>query len=115
MRRVLPALALVSIALWPTIAAAQNPFSIENPANGGVITPASNSGVTAQPANAAPCKIGAGGSTQACMITSPQELAGSVKERGPINSNTTKMGVINTAATPMLGDTNPNANTDLQT
>jgi hypothetical protein len=46
------------------------------------------------------------------MITDPN---GSTKETGPINSNTTKIGVINTAPTPMLGDTNPNSNTDLNT
>jgi hypothetical protein len=40
---------------------------------------------------------------------------GSTKELGPINSNTTKVGVIHTAATPMLGLTNPNGQVDLNT
>jgi hypothetical protein len=115
MRRFHSALALTTLALLPTIAAAQDPFSIDAPPNGGVVTAASNSGVTASPENAAPCKTGVGGSIQACMITAPNELNGSSKERGPINSNTTKIGVINTAPTPMLGDTNPNSNTDLNT
>jgi hypothetical protein len=47
--------------------------------------------------------------------TTPPELSGANKERGPINSNTTKVGVINTAPPPMLGDTNPNSNTDFNT
>jgi len=98
---------LAAVSLTPRPAFAQNPFSIE-----GTITAASNSGVTAVPANANPPCVITGGSTQACMITDPD---GSLKERGPINSNTTKMGGINTAPTPMLGDTNPNSNTDLNT
>ncbi|MCY4727891.1 hypothetical protein NYO98_16515 [Nocardioides sp. STR2] len=39
---------------------------------------------------------------------------GSVKELGPKNSNTTKIGVINSAAVPMLDSTNPNAQVDLR-
>jgi hypothetical protein len=42
------------------------------------------------------------------------DLYGNVKELGPINSNTTKIGVINNAAVPMLGLTNPNAQVDLR-
>ncbi len=53
---------------------------------------------------------GTDGSTQACLIT---DSNGSAKERGPVNSNTTKMGEIHTAPVEMLGDTNPNGNTDL--
>lgn len=88
-------------------AQSQNPYTID-----GTIGAPNNSGVTAAPANAAPCVTGAGGSTQACMITDPD---GNTQEPGPINSNTTKIGVINTAPTPMLGSTNPNGNTDLNT
>ncbi len=39
---------------------------------------------------------------------------GAVKELGPVNSNATKIGVIHSAATPMLGLTNPNAQVDLR-
>jgi hypothetical protein len=97
----------VCVLIVPAAASAQNPFSIE-----GTIAPASNSGATAAPPNAAPCVIGAGGSTEACMITDPN---GNAKESGPINSNDTKINKIHTAAAPMLGDTNPNQNTDLNT
>jgi hypothetical protein len=66
------------------------PFCID-----GVITDANNSGVAT-----------------AAKIVDPN---GSGKELGPINASTTKIGVINTAPTPMLGDTNPNAQVDLNT
>lgn len=39
--------------------------------------------------------------------------AGNVKELGPINASSTKIGVIQTAPLPMLGLTNPNAQVDL--
>ncbi len=39
---------------------------------------------------------------------------GSVKELGPLNSNTTKIGVIHADAVPTLGNTNPNAQVDLR-
>ena len=39
---------------------------------------------------------------------------GSVKELGPLNSNTTKIGVIHSDAVPTLGLTNPNAQVDLR-
>jgi hypothetical protein len=39
---------------------------------------------------------------------------GSVKELGPLNSNTTKIGVIHNDAVPTLGKTNPNAQVDLR-
>jgi hypothetical protein len=42
------------------------------------------------------------------------DLFGNVKELGPINSSTTKIGVINRTATPMLGLTNPNGQVDLR-
>lgn len=40
---------------------------------------------------------------------------GNVKELGPLNSNTTKIGVIHDDALPTLGETNPNAQVDLRT
>jgi hypothetical protein len=42
------------------------------------------------------------------------DLFGSVKELGPINGNTTKIGVIHSDALPTLGLTNPNAQVDLR-
>jgi hypothetical protein len=42
------------------------------------------------------------------------DVFGNVKELGPINSNTTKIGVIGNATPPMLGLTNPNAQVDLR-
>ncbi|MFE6965859.1 hemagglutinin [Agromyces sp. NPDC057679] len=39
---------------------------------------------------------------------------GNVKELGPLNSSTTKIGVINRDAPPTLGETNPNAQVDLR-
>jgi hypothetical protein len=39
---------------------------------------------------------------------------GNVKELGPLNSNTTKIGVIHNDAVPTLGYTNPNAQVDLR-
>ena len=38
---------------------------------------------------------------------------GNVKELGPVNSTSTKLGSINTAGLPMLQFTNPNGSTDL--
>jgi hypothetical protein len=42
------------------------------------------------------------------------DLFGNVKELGPLNSNTTKIGVIHNDALPTLNLTNPNANVDLR-
>ena len=42
------------------------------------------------------------------------DLYGAVKELGPLNSNTTKIGVIHSDAVPTLGETNPNAQVDLR-
>ena len=42
------------------------------------------------------------------------DLSGSVKELGPLNSNTTKIGVIHKDAVPTLDLTNPNAQVDLR-
>ncbi|PYR50138.1 MAG: hypothetical protein DMF89_10245 [Acidobacteria bacterium] len=72
------------------VCANAGPFCID-----GVITDANNSGVAGT-----------------AKIVDP---AGSSKELGPINGSATKIGVINTAPTPMLGDTNPNAQVDLNT
>jgi hypothetical protein len=42
------------------------------------------------------------------------DIFGSTKELGPLNSNTTKIGVIHNDALPTLGLTNPNAQVDLR-
>ncbi len=42
------------------------------------------------------------------------DASGAVKELGPLNSNSTKIGVIHNATPPMLGNTNPNAQVDLR-
>ena len=42
------------------------------------------------------------------------DVFGSVKELGPLNSNTTKIGVIHNDSLPTLGMTNPNAQVDLR-
>jgi hypothetical protein len=47
-------------------------------------------------------------------ITQIDDLFGNVKEVGPLNSNTTKIGVIHNDALPTLGETNPNAQVDLR-
>ena len=47
-------------------------------------------------------------------ITEIDDQFGNVKELGPLNSNTTKIGVIHDDAVPTLGDTNPNAQVDLR-
>jgi hypothetical protein len=51
-------------------------------------------------------------SAQQPKFTDP---VGSVKELGPLNASTTKLGNIHLAAPPMLDFTNPNSSTDLAT
>lgn len=46
--------------------------------------------------------------------TELSDTYGNVKELGPKNASTTKIGVIHNAATPMLDVTNPNAQVDLR-
>jgi hypothetical protein len=46
--------------------------------------------------------------------TELSDLSGNVKELGPLNSNTTKIGVIHNDALPTLGLTNPNGQVDLR-
>ena len=43
-----------------------------------------------------------------------EDEEGNLKELGPLNSNTTKIGVIHADATPTLGLTNPNGQVDLR-
>jgi hypothetical protein len=93
------ALVIASASSASAQATPPSPFWIEAPA---IVTNSSNSGV----ADTTTCPPG----PQACRQTDP---AGSAKELGPINSSSTKLGVINSAPKPMLGDTNPNAQVDL--
>jgi hypothetical protein len=46
--------------------------------------------------------------------SNPQDIFGSLKELGPLNQNTTKIGVIHNDPVPTLGLTNPNAQVDLR-
>src|SRR3954447_811418 len=46
--------------------------------------------------------------------TNLPDLTGNTKELGPLNSSTTKIGVIHSDAVPTLGLTNPNAQVDLR-
>ena len=99
MKRVIGSVAVVLAVTWGLSlrGAAQDactvnagPFCIE-----GIITPTNNSGVLG-----------------AQMVTDPN---GSGKELGPLNASTTKIGVIHADVPPTLGDTNPNAQVDLNT
>src|SRR5689334_5932460 len=47
-------------------------------------------------------------------VTNLDDPEGNVKELGPLNSSTTKIGVIHNDALPTLGLTNPNAQVDLR-
>ena len=87
-----------------------NPFVID-----GTVTDQINSGTSGGykvPPCSPPTKTGgaADEAPQACKQTDPN---GNAKELGPINGSTTKIGPINIAPKPMLGDTNPNAQVDL--
>lgn len=48
-------------------------------------------------------------------LTPIPDAAGNTKELGPLNASTTKIGVIHNDAVPTLGETNPNAQVDLNT
>jgi hypothetical protein len=54
------------------------------------------------------------GSVPDANTTELPDIFGSTKELGPLNSNTTKIGVIHADAVPTLGKTNPNAQVDLR-
>jgi hypothetical protein len=54
------------------------------------------------------------GSVPDSGTTELSDIFGSTKELGPLNSNTTKIGVIHSDAVPTLGMTNPNAQVDLR-
>lgn len=99
---VLSALALSFLGLAfgaKAYAANAGPYTIDGTNMGGTLV---------QPANAT------NGVTPTPTVTTATDLYGSVKELGPVNGNATKVGVIQTAANPMLDFTNPNAQVDLR-
>ena len=55
-----------------------------------------------------------GDRTRMASTTELPDQFGNVKELGPLNSNTTKIGVIHADAVPTLGMTNPNGQVDLR-
>ena len=92
LKRRLAALAALALALGMTT------FAV--PAQAGTTSPFAIDGVvpSALTANAA----------------NPDDPEGNVKELGPLNSSTTKIGVIHNDAVPTLGLTNPNGQVDLR-
>ena len=71
----------------------------------------------AQAGTTPPFTIGPNGSAIVPGDDADQQLPddfGNVKELGPLNSNTTKIGVIHNDALPTLGETNPNGQVDLR-
>lgn len=70
--------------------------------------------LVASPALAADGPYNIDGNVPDAGTTEITDLYGNVKELGPLNSNTTKIGVIHDDAVPTLGDTNPNAQVDLR-
>jgi hypothetical protein len=71
-------------------------------------------GLTTQIAMAADGPYNIDGIVPDANTTELPDLFGNVKELGPLNSNTTKIGVIHNDALPTLGLTNPNAQVDLR-
>jgi hypothetical protein len=69
---------------------------------------------TAQTAMAADGPYSIDGNVPDANTTELPDPSGNVKELGPLNSNTTKIGVIHSDALPTLGLTNPNAQVDLR-
>lgn len=68
----------------------------------------------APPASAADGPYNIDGTVPDAGTTELADAFGNVKELGPVNSNTTKIGVIHSDALPTLDFTNPNANVDLR-
>ncbi|HEY0641881.1 MAG TPA: hypothetical protein VGD39_00570 [Nocardioides sp.] len=74
-------------------------------------------GIAATPlsASAADGPFNIDGNVPDGSTTQIDDAKGNVKELGPLNSNTTKIGVIHSDAVPTLGLTNPNGQVDLRT
>ena len=70
--------------------------------------------MVASPAVAADGPFTIDGTVADAGTTEITDLFGNVKEVGPLNSNTTKIGVIHADDVPTLGETNPNAQVDLR-
>ena len=71
-------------------------------------------GLTTQMAMAADGPFNIDGNVPDAGTTELSDLTGNVKELGPLNSNTTKIGVIHKDAVPTLDLTNPNGQVDLR-
>jgi hypothetical protein len=71
-------------------------------------------GLTAQTAMAADGPFTIDGNVPDANTTELTDPFGNVKELGPLNSSTTKIGVIHNDALPTLNTTNPNAQVDLR-
>jgi hypothetical protein len=71
-------------------------------------------GLTAQTAMAADGPFNIDGAVPDAGATELTDPFGNVKELGPLNSSTTKIGIINRDAPPTLDLTNPNAQVDLR-
>lgn len=83
-----------TMLVFATSTYAQNPFAID-----GIVTDTKNS-KTEPPVNPG-------------AATKVTDLSGNDKELGPKNGSPQQLGDIHTAAIPMLADTNPNGNNDL--
>lgn len=70
--------------------------------------------LAAAPAMAADGPYNIDGIVPDANVTELPDASGNVKELGPLNSNTTKIGVIHNDALPTLGLTNPNGQVDLR-
>jgi hypothetical protein len=92
-RRVISGLAALSLAMVGLVATSSPVQAADGPFVVG-------------PANAA--------SVPDAGATELTDVFGNNKELGPLNSNTTKIGVIHSDAVPTLGDTNPNAQVDFR-
>jgi hypothetical protein len=71
-------------------------------------------GLTTQIAMAADGPFDIDGTVPDAGVTELTDPSGNVKELGPLNSSTTKIGVIHNDALPTLNTTNPNAQVDLR-
>lgn len=81
---------------------------------GAVILALAGALVPTAPAGAASGPFNINGVVPDAGVTQLDDAFGNVKELGPKNASTTKIGVIHKAATPMLDATNPNGQVDLR-
>ncbi|MGY2875185.1 hypothetical protein ACVW00_002375 [Marmoricola sp. URHA0025 HA25] len=81
---------------------------------GALVVVLSGALVASGPAHAASGPFAIDGTVPDGGATELTDVFGNVKELGPLNSSTTKIGVIHSDAVPTLGTTNPNAQVDLR-